>query len=532
MFDLLIENGALVDGTGAPRRPGNLGIKGEAIVTLDAPAASPAKTRLDGAGKVVAPGFIDIHAHSDISLLLSPTADSFLRQGVTTQVVGNCGLSFAPIGGENEDDFRQRFRFFALDTLPFRWNTFAEYRNVLASQKPATNVACQVGQSPLRSFVIGWRDGPPSPPETARISSLAEEVIDQGAVGISLGLEYFPGSHSSFEELAALGKVAAKKGVPLSIHLRNEADLLLEALQEAVRIAEESACQVEVAHLKAGGRNNWGRVKDAVPLLEAAQARGVRIAFDAYPYTAWISPLLTCIPPRFISDGPPTFAARLRVPSARQEVAMALLDDEAGPAGINISQDADRVTIAWVTSEKNKGLIGRTLAQISQEMDRSPVDAILTMLEQEEGQVGAIVAGMSEDDVAFLMARPDCVIVSDSASIDPSTGTSDRAFHPRFFGSFVRFLAEYARKQGLDTLEHAIHRITQMPAQRYHLDRRGLLKPGCFADLVVFDPEAIQDCATYLNPAQFPTGISTVIVNGQIAWQPGMEKPAQHGRVL
>lgn len=532
MLDVLIENGTLIDGTGAPARPGSLGIIGERIVTLEAPSDSRAKLRLDAAGCVVAPGFIDIHTHSDIALLLSPTADSFIRQGVTTQVAGNCGLSFAPIGGKNEADFRKRFGAFSIENLPFRWNTFTEYRAVLAQQEPATNVACQVGQLPLRTFVIGWVDGPPSSEEVSRICSLAEEVIDQGAVGISLGLEYYPGSHSSSEELLALGRVAAKKGIPISVHMRNEANELLEAIQEMIHLAEESGCQVEASHLKAGGRPNWGKVQDAVSLLEEAQGCGVNVAYDAYPYTAWVSTLLTCIPPRFVSDGPPTLAARLRDPTDRQEIELALIGDEAGPAGVNLAQDSDSITISWLGSEPNKRFIGKTISEVAAQTDRSPVDALLTLLEQEEGQVGAIVAGMSEEDVAFLMSRPDCVIVSDGASIDPSTPSSGRALHPRFFGSFARFLTEYVRKRRLCSLEEGIHRITQMPAERYHLDRRGLLKPGYFGDIAIFQPEAIQDRATYLDPAQFPQGIAAVLVNGKIAWQPGMEGPARFGGVL
>lgn len=532
MFDILIENGTLIDGTGASGRPDWLGVTGDTIVTLDAPPGSGARIRLDASGMVVAPGFIDLHTHSDIALLLSPTADSFIRQGVATQVVGNCGLSFAPIGGENEADFRKRFGAFNIENLPFRWNTLEEYRLILAQQQPATNVACQAGQLPLRTFVIGWVDGPPSGAEINRMCSLAEEVIDQGAVGISLGLEYYPGSHSSSEELLALGKVAAKKGVPVSIHMRNEANQLLEAVREAIWLAEQSGCQVEVSHLKAGGRLNWGKVQDAVSLLEEAQRRGGNIAYDAYPYTAWVSTLLTCIPPRFVSDGPPTFAARLRDQTARQEIELALIGDEAGPAGINVAQDSDSITICWLASEANKPFVGKTLSQIAQETDRSPTDALLTLLEQEEGHVGAIVAGMAEEDVAFLMGRHDCVIVSDGASIDPSAGSSGRALHPRFFGSFARFLAEYVRKQKVCSLEEAIHRITQMPAERYHLKGRGVLKPGYFADIVIFDPNTVQDRATYLDPARFPDGISAVIVNGQIAWQEGRERSARAGTVL
>jgi N-acyl-D-aspartate/D-glutamate deacylase len=532
LFDILIENGSLIDGTGAPARPACLGITGDVIVTLEAEADSPARFHLNAAGKVVAPGFIDLHTHSDVALLLTPTADSFLRQGVTTQVVGNCGLSVAPIGGKNEKDFRPRAGPFRLDDLPFRWNTFEEYRSILTQQKPATNVACQVGQLPLRTFVIGWVDGPPSPTEISSICSLAEEVIEQGAVGISLGLEYYPGSHSNSEELVALGRVAEKKGVPISIHMRNEAHQLLEAVREAVSIAEESGCQVEVAHLKAGGRANWGNVQDAVALIRKAQERGVNIAYDAYPYTAWVSTLLTCIPPRFVSDGPATFAARLRDPIARQEIELALISDEAGPAGINLSQESDNITIAFLSSEANQSLVGRTLAQISREADRSPTDALLALLEQEEGHVGAVVFGMSEEDVSFLMAQPDCVIISDGASTGPPPPGATRAVHPRFFSSFTRFLVEYVLRQKLCRLEEAVHRITQLPAERYHLKRRGVLKPGYFADLVVFDAERLQDRATYLEPAQFPEGVNAVIVNGQMAWQPGMEEPARVGRVL
>ena len=532
MFDLLIEKGTLVDGTGARRAAGCIGVKGDLIVALDAPAVSPARTRLDASGKVVAPGFVDIHTHSDIAILRSPTADSFVRQGVTTQVVGSCGLSFVPVGGENEKDFRKHLRGFSVEDLPFRWRTLEEYRQILAEQRPATNVACQVGQLPLRTFVIGWVDGPPSASEISRICSLAEEVIEQGAVGISLGLEYFPGSHSSAEELLALGKVAAKKDVPISVHLRNEAQHLLEAVEEAVSLAEESGCQVELSHLKAGGKSNWGKVREAVSLLEEARARGVNIAYDAYPYTSWVSTLLTCVPARFVSDGPPAFAARLRDPAARQEIEVALAAEETDPSGVSVSLDSDRITIAWVTSEANDALVGKTLAQIAEETSRPPVSALLSLLEQEEGNVGAIVAGMAEEDVAFLMGRPECVIISDGASIDPAASGSSRALHPRFFGSFARFLAEYVRKQRLCSLEEAVHRITQMPAERYHLERRGLLKPGYFADIVVFDPETIQDRATYLEPGQFPDGIAAVIVNGQIAWQTGMEEPARSGRVV
>jgi len=532
LFDVLIETDRLIDGTGAAARRGRVGIIGDSIATLQAPPHSPARTHLDAIGKVVAPGFVDIHTHSDVALLLSPTADSFIRQGVTTQVVGNCGLSVAPIGGENEKDFRSRAGPMRLNELPFRWNSFAEYVAILAKRNPATNVVPQVGQLPLRSYVIGWRDEPPSASESVLVSSLAEEVLDQGARGISFGLEYYPGSYSTTEELLVLGRVAAKRRVPISIHMRNEAGQLLDALREAILIAEESGCQVEVSHLKAGGSSNWGKVKDAVSLLKDAQQRGVNIAYDAYPYTAWVSTLLTCIPTRFISDGPAMFARLLRDPTARREVEFALIADEAGPAGINVDRNSEQITICWVASEDNRRFVGKTLRQIAEETGRAAAAALLTLLEEEEGHVGAIVAGMAEEDVAFLMGQPDCVIVSDGASMDPSAPSDGRALHPRFFGSFARFLAEYARKRGLAGLEEAVHRITQMPAERYHLDRRGALKRGNFADIVIFDAEAIQDRATYLDPAQFPDGVAAVLVNGHIAWQPGMERPQRAGRLL
>ncbi len=486
-YDLIIRNGNIIDGTGAAAQGGDIAISGDRIDAVGA-VSGTAAVEIDAGGMTVAPGFIDVHAHDDAAVVRDPRVDFKIMQGVTTDVVGNCGAGVAPANEAFRKNFEAAFSpILGESSLP--WSTTAEYFDAVDAAHPACNVAAYVPHGVLRFNVMGSAKGEPPPSEMAEMQRLLDEGMRAGAIGLSTGLVYVPGAYAKTEELIELAKTSAKYGGIYTSHIRNESDGLLQAVEEAITIGEQSGCPVQISHHKAGGRNAYGMTKQSLPFIAAARARGVDVTIDVYPYVASSSSL----------------AAMFRLGRERAF--------EETPA-----------IIASVKYNKEK-YEGKYISDIAAELDLPIGDAIRKVLADEENTPSVIMFGMDEADVSRVVADDHCMLGSDGL---PSEGKP----HPRLYGTMARALQKYVREDGLMPLEEAVRKMTSLPAKKHRLHQRGVLHPGWFADIVVFDQATIEDVATYAEPRQYPRGIEHVIVNGKIAVEGGTQTDAGAGRML
>lgn len=523
MIDLLIRGGVLYDGTGAPGVVGDLAITGDRIEVVGNTANLEAAETIDATGLAVCPGFIDVHSHSDHTLIVGPEAESKVLQGVTTEIVGNCGFSGAPLSEKNIDQRKQNLVAFKLEP---DWQTFGAFLDRLDAEKPGLNVAALVGHGTLRSAVMGHGDRAPDAAEQSRMESIMDECMDAGAIGLSTGLAYAPGMFASEEELVKLSAVVARRGGVCTSHLRSESDKLMEAIGEFLRIGEKSGVRLQVSHLKASGQFNWGRAGDAIDLIEKTAKSGVEVAFDRYPYTAACTSLDVFLPNEAHDGGNERMLERLR---SKTE----------GPAiretfGQNVERHCGwgRVRITSMELGRPHPAEGKNLADYANEMGAPPAEVGIELILESVGQVGMVCFSMDEGDVRQVMAHPWCMIGSDASVCATSGILSQGVPHPRAFGTFPRYLGEYVREAKLIPLEEAIRRLTSLSADHFHLNNRGRLAPGHFADVVIFDPKTIQDKATYELPHQNAVGIDAVIVNGKVAARKGQLTGNRCGKVL
>jgi N-acyl-D-amino-acid deacylase len=486
-YDLIIRNGSIIDGTGAPAHHGDIAVRGDRIETVGA-VSGTAKREIDAHGFAVAPGLIDVHSHDDAAVLRDPRVDFKIMQGVTTDVAGNCGAGVAPANDAFRLFYERGFAPILGDTeLP--WSTTAEYFAAVDVAHPACNVAAYVPQGVVRYNVMGQEKRPPTEAELAQMQALIEEAMQAGAIGMSTGLVYVPGTYAQTPELIACAKTVAKYGGIYTSHIRNESLGVLDAVAEAIEIGERSGCGVQISHHKAGGPAAFGLTKQSLPFIAAARARGVDVTIDVYPYVASSSGL----------------AAMFR---AGREEAFA-----ASPAIIaSVKYNHERYE-------------GRYISDIAAELDLPIGDAIRKILHDEENSPSVIMFIMDEDDVRRVVADDHCMVGSDGL---PSGGKP----HPRLYGTMARVLEKYVREDGVLSLEEAVRKMTSLPARKHLLKDRGVLKAGAFADVVVFDPQTIADVATYTEPRQYPAGIEHVVVNGSIAVEQGRQTDARAGRML
>jgi N-acyl-D-amino-acid deacylase len=525
--DLLIRGGTVVDGSGEPGRSADVAVQGGRISAIGDLAKWAAGTVVEAAGLVVSPGFIDMHSHSDLSLLINPRAESKLRQGVTTEVIGQCGFSPAPAPEGRRGAVRAMFGGVAInEALEWSWATMAEYLEMLRRRGISVNVVPVVGHATLRNVAIGMDDRPAGPPELAFMQRLVQQAMEEGAFGISSGLVYTPSMFASTEELIDLAKVAAQQGGIYFTHIRGEADTVLSALDEATRIGRESGARVEVAHLKCEGARNWGRSDRVLENLLQARAE-VDVRYDCYPYTAWNTGLAQLLPAWAREGGPEAMVARLCDPAERERVRRFLADSE--------TQEPGRWTrrlLSSVESEDNRPLQGMTLAAIADLRMQPAEEVIMDLLVEEKGSAGMVGFGMRDDDVSRFVSSPLGTIGSDASALAPYGDLSRSHPHPRTYGTFARVLGHYVREERALTLEQAVHKMTGLPAQFLGLADRGLLAVGKAADIVVFDPATVSDRAVYERPHQYAAGIRGVIVNGVLELDGDKHLGHKPGRVL
>jgi N-acyl-D-amino-acid deacylase len=531
MLDILIINGHIIDGMGNPHFRANIGIK-DGVIQEIGKITSEADTVIDAKGLIVSPGFIDIHTHSDLTLLANPKAESKIRQGVTTEVIGNCGFSAAPIRKASLEHIKKFLEFLKLGAeINWDWFSFADYLNKLEKSMPAVNVAPLVGHGTIRVNVMGFENRQPTNSELEEMKELLSNAMKDGAFGLSSGLGYAPACYADTSELIELCKIVAKYGGIYATHIRDEADGIIEAAMEAIQIGERAGLPVEISHYKPEGRKNWGKVGECIQIIENAQKRGVNVTYDVYPYIAGEAPIthVCFIPPWVQEGGIEQTIERLKNPQVREKIKIEAKEKGWKECLLNIAT-WDDILISFSKREKN--LQGKKLSEIADLKGMEPYDVLFDLLIKEKGAVNMCVFVMNEDTISAMIKNRFGMIGSDGMSVSPYGVFSRTRPHPRYYGTFPRFLGKYVRQDNILTLEEAIRKITSMPAQKLGLRNRGLIKEGFYADIVIFDSKTVIDKATFFDPHQYPEGIKYVLVNGKIIVEDGKHTEVRAGKVL
>ena len=520
MFDVIITGGRIFDGTGKPAFTGDVGITGDTITEI-APGLAKAETRrlIHAEGRMVCPGFIDTHSHSDVYVLIQPDAPSKIFQGVTTEVVGNCGASGAPLRGAYRmpSDWKDK-------PFPDTWQSVADYRRLLEAHPPAVNVVMLVGHNTLRGGAMGYDNRPATPEELRDMVAQLEQGMDEGARGLSSGLMYPPGMFAPAEEVATLCRAAARRDGTDTTHMRNEGSGLLEAIDEAISAARQSGVRLQISHLKTAGKANWHKIDAALERIETARAAGMDITADRYPYIASYTDLDYICPSWFMEGGNKASLARLRDPATRKKLREELCHDH---------PDAywPTVVIGAVTEHFHRKYQGMPLVDVAKQLNMEPVDACLYLLDVDELRTNAFFLGMSEANMHRILAMPWVTLGSD-ASVRALTGPLSVDYpHPRAYGTFPRFL-----RMALDgktvTVEEAVRKMTSLPAQQFRLKDRGTLARGKKADLSIINPETVRDIATFDQPRRLAEGVVLVLVNGMVALENRQMSGSYAGKLL
>ena len=536
MFQLVIKGGTVMDGTGKPAFRADIGIHDGKVAAVGDLAVVEAEKSIVTDGLTVAPGFIDIHSHSDFTILINPRAESKIRQGITTEVTGNCGLTAAPLSEPHRrellDYLLTTLGISGSEALDWGWTSFGEYLDRLRGRPLGVNLVPLVGHATLRIAVMGATNRPPTEEEMVAMEGLLDRCLCEGAFGMSTGLEYPPDAYSTTEELVRLGRVLARHDALYATHVRGEDRHLFEAIAEAVHIGEASGCRVEISHLKAGGIGNWGKASQLLATLEAARERGVEVAWDQYPYTAWGSGLIDYLPHWVGADGREKLVERLRDETVRGAIRNEIERDVQSGQHPLCTAPWEIVRIALVESPGNVALEGKSIAEIAVEQRRDPWEVVFDLLAEEKGAVKTLVFCISEDDVKTIMQHPLTAIATDGRAVAPYGVLGRGKTHPRYYGTCPRVLGRYVREEQLMSMESAIHKMTLMPAQRIGLPDRGRIAPGMVADLVIFDPATVRDEATFDDPHRYPRGIHNVIVGGQVVIDEGRHSGKMCGQIL
>lgn len=523
MYDLIVRNGKVYDGTGAPWVRADIGVIGDRIAAIGQLAKASALEVIDAEGMCVSPGFIDIHSHSDVPILVNPKAESKVRQGVTTEVIGQCGSSAAPINQRNRPLAEAMAREYGIN---FPWSSLAGYLRAVAAAGPSVNIVPVVGHGPVRAAVMGMERRAPTAGELGEMMQLVTAAMEEGARGFSSGLIYPPSSYADAEELVALcGVVSRYDGIYLT-HMRNESEGLLDSIEESLAVAKRAAVRLQISHHKVVGRPNWGLQRESLHRMAQARAEGVDVTADQYPYLASSTGLSSVIPAWAHEGGPAEMVRRLADPEASARIRREIEEGQ-----VKRGAQWSELFIASVNVPEHKQWEGMNLAEIAAARGTDPVSAVFDLLSSGK-YVGQVRFGMREEDVREIMAHPLVMIGSDGSCLAPYGPLGAGKPHPRNYGTFVRVLGKYVREEGVLELAEALRKMTSLPASRMRLEDRGLLRPGLAADITVFDAEQVGERATYVAPHQYPVGIRAVVVNGKLTVDGGEHTGAAAGRVL
>lgn len=523
VYDYVIKDALVFDGESLTPVKKDLAILGDRIAQVGEIPREEGKEVIEAEGLVVAPGFIDIHTHSDFNPVVYPNLGNKVLQGVTSEVVGNCGMSAAPIAGPHEAGVYDVWRREGVEIPnPISWKTFKEYRTDMEFQGLETNFIALAGHGNLRSSVMGMATHAASAEELKAMRTMLDETLEEGAAGISFGLVYLPGIFAAPEEIISLCKVAAEKQRLCVFHMRSEGKGLIEAVEEAIEVARQTGAPVHISHLKAAGRSNWPKIDEAFRKIESARAAGLKVTADAYPYTASFAELGVILPDNLYKD--PARNRRFQDPAERKTILHTLRSRFAANP-----PSWEKIRVATVSSKKNASFQGKTLLALSQQLNKSPLEVLVDLLGEEEFKVSAFFFSQDEAVVGEVLSKPYVAVGSDSIADGSAVP------HPRAFGTFPRLLARCSKEKGVagdPCWGETVHRMTGLPARMLGLEDRGRIGVGLPADLVLFDPETVQDRASYENPKAVSEGIRWVFVNGKPAVREGKYEPVHSGVFL
>jgi len=527
-FDIIIRGGTVYDGTGRAPRLADVGILKDRIAAIGNLSRATAPTIVDAKGLAVAPGFINMLAHSESSLIVDPRSLSELKQGVTTQIFGE--FSMGPLNEEMKKRLRETR---GENQYQIEWTTLAEYLTYLEKRGVSQNVASFIGAVTIREHVIGLEDKQPTPAQLDEMRELVRREMESGALGITTALIYPPAFFAKTDELIELCKVAAKYRGKYTTHMRSEGNQLLEAVQETIRISREAGLPAEIYHLKASGESNWPKMDQVIRMIEGARRKGLKITANMYTYPAGGTGLDASMPPWVWDGGREAGYKRLQDPATRQKIAQAIRTPSNDWENLYmLAGSPDRLLLASFRTEKLKPLAGKTLGEVAKMRGKDPVETIMDLVLEDRSRIGTIYFLMSEENIKKQIRRPWVSFGSDAASIAPEGNVLRSSAHPRAYGNFARLLGKYVRDEKVISLTEAIRRLTGLPATNLELDHRGFLKPGMFADVVVFDARTIADRATFENPHQLSVGVKGVFVNGVQVLKDGEHTGAKPGRAL
>jgi len=529
VYDLVIRNGRIIDGTGSPWYAADLGIRGGRIAEIGRLDGAAARETVDAAGLVVAPGFIDMLGQSEQTILVNPSLPSKIFQGITTEITGE-GESVGPLDDSMIAADRASWDHYQLTP---DWRTLGGYFTRLEKQGMGINMASFVGATSVRRMVLGDADVQPTPAQLEQMKGLVRDAMREGAVGVSTSLEYPPAPYAHTDELIALASAAAEFGGSYATHMRSEGVDIDAALDETIRIGREAKLPVEIWHLKVAGKPSWGRMGRVVAKIDSARKAGVDIAADTYAYQAWFNSMSAFIPPWAHDGGDAKLIERLKDPATRQRIRRQMLDPKGG--WDNEWQEITGPSSVIIGAVQNPALeryLGKTLAQVAADRHSDPMDALFDLLIEDRAFTSVAVFGMSEPDIVLALKQPWVSINNDSQGTAPDGLLGNEHPHPRAYGTFPRILRKYVREEHVLTLEDAVRKFSSLPAQRLRLNDRGVLKAGMWADVVVFDPATVRDRATFAQPNQLSEGMRWVLVNGIPVIADGKATGKLPGRVL
>lgn len=530
LYDILIRGGRVIDGSGNPYFRADVAVR-DGRITAVGPDIDPdsAQTVLEAEGRMVCPGFIDTHAHDDGYLIHNPLGDQKIRQGVTTEVIGNCGFTLAPVaddGGVYLDKVQTIMGGQEYPDKVKAIRSMADYLEVMDSVGLGINLIPLVGHATIRIAAMGWDNRPPTADELEEMKRLTAQAMEQGAAGLSSGLIYVPANFAATDELEELARVVGRYNGLYTTHMRSEGDAQTEAIEEALAIGRAGGVPVHISHHKVAGRANWGDSVKTLAAFQAARAEGLEVTCDQYPYPAGSSYLAACLPPAFASGGPDVWAAKLADPAGRAEI-RAAIESTDGPKWDNLIKGAGFENLIIAHSAAHPDYMGRSLAEIAQQQDRDPFDVFFDAIAEEKMEILVIIFMMGDEDIDRIMRHPLTMIGSDGVP-----GSGDSRIHPRMTGTFPRVLGRYVRDKGVLGLEEAVRKMTSLPAQTFRAWSKGLVRVGFDADLVVFDPETIIDASTWAEPHTAPEGIDWVVVGGKVAVDHNRLTGERGGRVM
>lgn len=525
-FDIVIRNGIIIDGTGTPARKSDLAIKGDTIALIGDIAPQGCPNVVDAAGLVVAPGFIDMHSHSDFLCLVCPTSESKVLDGVTTEICGNCGSSPFPLSKETLKRKQEGYSRFG---LVIDWQDADGFFRRVESQPNSINRGFLVGHSSIRDYVMGYEDRPPAPHELIKMREELTMAMEAGALGLSSGLIYPPGCYADTDELVELCRDVARLGGVYATHMRSEGEGVLGAIGEALEVSRRSGVSLQISHIKTAGGKNWSKLGAMKKLLDSAIAGGLDVSCDRYPYIAAATDLSVILPNWVQEGGVEEMLGRLAEPRTRKRIAEEILgrdNDEWHGESIIISD------VHTPSPERKAELVGKNLAELAARQGMPPVEFALNLLLEQRGRVWIVAFSMCEENLEEILGW-DFVGIGSDSSVRTQNGLLGQGRpHPRTYGTFSRVLGRYVRDKEVLSLEGAIHKMTALPARKLHLNKRGEIREGYYADITIFDPERVNDRATYEDPHQYSKGIEYVIVNGKITVEKGRHTGATGGRVL